>query len=135
MCWVVEPMNMFYHRNVTHWKDYRVYDHEKVKFHRLVAYYWTFNWTVKGLFTQTKQNKTKQKQKKIVTTDFNLPGPSLVSNPLTEILEEVSFLERICPFNLSSNNHENDNNPIILNARNQIYLLDRYRDQRNATVK
>ena len=70
-----------------------------------------------------------------MTTDFNLPGPSLVSNPLTEILEEVSFLERICPFNLSSNNHENDNNPIILNARNQIYLLDGYRDQRNATVK
>ena len=60
MCWVVEPMNMFYHRNVTHWKDYRVYDHEKVKFHRLVACYWTFSWTFKGLFTQTKQNKTKQ---------------------------------------------------------------------------
>ena len=70
-----------------------------------------------------------------MTTDFNLPGPSLVSNPLTESLEEVSFLEKICPFNLSSDNHENDNNLTILNARNQIYLLDRYRDQRNATVK
>ena len=57
MCWVVEPTNMFYHRNVTHWKDYRVYDHEKVKFHRLVACYWTFSWTVKGPSTQTKQNK------------------------------------------------------------------------------
>ena len=71
----------------------------------------------------------------IVTANFNLPGPSLVSNPLTESLKEVSFLEKICPFNLSSDNHENDNNLTILNARNQIYLLDRYRDQRNATVK
>ena len=70
-----------------------------------------------------------------MTTDFNLPGPSLVSNPLTESLKEVSFLKKICPFNLSSDNHENDNNLTILNARNQIYLLDRYRDQRNATVK
>ena len=70
-----------------------------------------------------------------MTTDFNLPSPSLVSNPLTESLEEVSFLEKICPFNLSSDNHENDYNLTILNARNQIYLLDRYRDQRNATVK
>ena len=72
----------------------------------------------------------------IVTANFNLPGPSLVSNPLTESivsrgresLEEVSFLEKICPFNLSSDNHENDNNLTILNARNQIYLPDRYRD-------
>ena len=71
----------------------------------------------------------------IVTANFNLPGPSLVSNPLTESLEGVSFLEKICPFNLSSDNHENDNNLTILNARNQIYLPDRYRDQRNATVK
>ena len=43
-----------------------------------------------------------------MTTDLNLPGPSLVSNPLAESLEEVSFLEKICPFNLSSDNHEND---------------------------
>ena len=68
-------------------------------------------------------------------TDFNLPGPSLVSSPLTESLKEVSLLEKICPFNLSSENHENDNNLTILNARNQIYLLDRDRDQRNAAVK
>ena len=70
-----------------------------------------------------------------MTTDFDLPGPSLVSNPLTESLKEVSFLEKICPFNLSSDNHENDNNLTILNARNQIHLLDRDRDQRNAAVK
>ena len=61
-------------------------------------------------------------------TDFNLPSPSLVSSPLTESLKEVSFLKKICPFNLSSDNHENDNNLTILNARNQIYLPDRYRD-------
>ena len=70
-----------------------------------------------------------------MTTDFDMPGPSLVSNPLTESLKEVSLLEKICPFNLSSDNHENDNNLTILNARDQIYLLDRYRDQRNATDK
>ena len=57
MCWVVELMNMFCHRNIRHWKDYWVYDHEKVKFRRLVACYWTFSWTVKGPSTQTKQNK------------------------------------------------------------------------------
>ena len=70
-----------------------------------------------------------------MTTDFNSPGPSLVSNPLTESLKEVSFLDKICPFNLSSDNHENDNDLTLLNTRNQIYLLDRCRDQRNATVK
>ena len=70
-----------------------------------------------------------------MTTDFNLPGPSRVSNPLTESLKQVSFLEKICPFNLSSDNHENDNDLSLLNTRNQIYLLDRCRDQRNATVK
>ena len=45
----------------------------------------------------------------IVTTDFNSPGPSLVSNPLTDSLEQVSYFGKICPFNLSSDNHENDN--------------------------
>ena len=45
----------------------------------------------------------------IVTTDFNSPGPSLVSNPLTESLKQVSYFGKICPFNLSSDNHENDN--------------------------
>ena len=45
----------------------------------------------------------------ILTTDFNSPGPSLVSNPLTESLRKVSFLGKICPFNLSSDNHENGN--------------------------
>ena len=70
-----------------------------------------------------------------MTTDFNSPGPSLVSNPLTKRVKKVSFLEKICPFNLSSDNHENDNDLTLLNTRNQIYLLDRCRDQRNATVK
>ena len=70
-----------------------------------------------------------------MTTDFNLPGPSLVSNPLTESLKQVSFLEKICPSNLSSDNHENDNDLTMLNTRNQIYLLNNYRDQRKATVK
>ena len=69
----------------------------------------------------------------ILTTDFNSPGPSLVSNPLTESLKQVSFLGKICPFNLSSDNHENDNEK--LNTKNQIYPPNRYRDQRNATVK
>ena len=71
----------------------------------------------------------------ILTTNFNSPGPTLISNPLTESLKQVSFLEKICPFNLSSDNHENDNDLTMLNTRNQIYLLNRYRDQRKATVK
>ena len=70
-----------------------------------------------------------------MTTDFNSPGPSLVSSPLTKRVKKVSFLDKICPFNLSSDNHENDNDLTLLNTRNQIYLLDRCRDQRNATVK
>ena len=74
MCWVVKSMNMFYHRIIRHWKDYRVYDHEKVKFHRLVACYWTFSWTVKGLFTQTKQDKTKPK-------NHNRPPPPPPPHP------------------------------------------------------
>ena len=60
-----------------------------------------------------------------MTTDLNSPGPSLDSNPLTESLKQVSFLRKICPFNLSSDNHENDNDLTKLNARNQIYLLNR----------
>ena len=71
----------------------------------------------------------------IVTIDLNSPGSSLDSNPLTESLKQVSFLRKICPFNLSSDNHENDDDLTKLNTRNQIYLLNRYRDQRNATVK
>ena len=70
-----------------------------------------------------------------MTTDFNSPGPSLVSNPLTESLEQVSYFGKICPFNLSSDNHENDNDLTYLNTTNQIYLLNRNRDQRIATVK
>ena len=70
-----------------------------------------------------------------MTTDFNSLGPSLVSSPLTKRVKKVSFLDKICPFNLSSDNHENDNDLSLLNTRNQIYLLDRCRDQRNATVK
>ena len=70
-----------------------------------------------------------------MTTDLNPPGPSLDSNPLTESLKQVSFLRKICPFNLSSDNHENDNDLTKLNTRNQIYLLNRYRDQKNVTVK
>ena len=71
----------------------------------------------------------------IMTIDLNSPGSSLDSNPLTESLKQVSFLRKICPFNLSSDNHENDDDLTKLNTRNQIYLLNRYRDQRNATVK
>ena len=59
MCWVVELVNMFCHRNIRHWKDYRVYDHEEVRFRRLVACYWTFSWTVKA---HLPLNKTKQKK-------------------------------------------------------------------------
>ena len=62
-----------------------------------------------------------------MTTDFNSPGPSLVSNPLTESLKQVSYL--------SSDNYENDNDLTKLNTRNQIYLLNSNKDQRNATVK
>ena len=39
---------------------------------------------------------------------LNSSGSSLDSNPLTESLKQVSFLRKICPFNLSSDNHEND---------------------------
>ena len=70
-----------------------------------------------------------------MTTDFNSPGPSLVSNPLTESLKQVTYFGKICPLNLSSDNHENDNDLTKLNTWNQIYLLNRNRDQRNATVK
>ena len=70
-----------------------------------------------------------------MTTDLNSPGPSLDSNPLTESLKQVSFFGKICPFNFSSDSHENDNGLTELNTQNQIYLLNRYRDQRNATVK
>ena len=66
---------------------------------------------------------------------LNSSGSSLDSNPLTESLKQVSFLRKICPFNLSSDNHENDDDLTKLNTRNQIYLLNRYRDPRNATVK
>ena len=47
----------------------------------------------------------------------------------------VSYFGKICPFNLSSDNHENNNDLTKLNTRNQIYLLNSNRDQRNATVK
>ena len=70
-----------------------------------------------------------------MTIDLNSPGSSLDSNPLTESLKQVSFLRKICPFDLSSDNHENDDDLTKLNTRNQIYLLNIYRDQRNATVK
>ena len=70
-----------------------------------------------------------------MTTDLYSPGPSLVSNPLTEIPKQVSFWGKICPFILSSDNHENNNGLTKLNTTNQIYPLNRYRDQRNATVK
>ena len=55
-------MNVFYHRNIRLWKDCRVYDHEKVKFYRLVACFWTIKWTVKGpsTFEQNSNNKNKQ---------------------------------------------------------------------------
>ena len=71
----------------------------------------------------------------IVTIDLNSPGSLLDSNPLTESLKQVSFLRKICSLNLSSDNHENDNDLTKLNTTNQIYLLNRYRDQRNAIVK
>ena len=70
-----------------------------------------------------------------MTTDFNSPGPSLVSNPLTESLKQVSYFGKICPVNLSSDNYQNDNDLTKLNTRNQIYLLNSNKDQRNATVK
>ena len=68
-----------------------------------------------------------------MTTDLYSPGPSLVFNPLTESFKQVSFLGKICPFSLSSDSDHND--LTVLNARNQIYPLNRYEDQRNATVK
>ena len=173
MCWVVELMNMFCHRNIRHWRDYWVYDHEKVKFRRLVACYWTFSWTVKGPSTQTKQNKKiiisapsgykptsrfsclgSGADVSLVTLSFNgnerktcrgirkswpptLTCPVLRLSPTHWLRESkrFCFLEKMCPFNLSSDNHENDNVLTLLNTRNQIYLLDRYRDQTNATVK
>ena len=60
-----------------------------------------------------------------MTTDFNSPGPSLVSSPLTKRVKKVSFLDKICPLNLSSDNHENDNDLTLLNTRNQFtYWID-----------
>ena len=41
--------------------------------------------------------------------NFNSPGSSLVSNPLTQSGKQVSYCGKICRFNLPSDNHENDN--------------------------
>ena len=50
-------MNMFYHRNIRNWKDYQVYDHEKVKFRYFVACYWLL---IELLKAPLPLNKTKQ---------------------------------------------------------------------------
>ena len=67
--------------------------------------------------------------------NFNSPGSSLVSNPMTQSLEQVSYFWKICRFNLSSDIHENDNDVTKINARKQIYPLTKNRGQRNVTVK
>ena len=66
--------------------------------------------------------------------NFNSPGSSLVSNPLTQSRKQVSYFEKICRFNLSWDNHENDNDLTKINPRNQIYPLNKYRG-RNVTGK
>ena len=67
--------------------------------------------------------------------NFNSPGSSLVSNPLTQSLKQVSYFGKICQFNLSSDNHENDSDLTKKNTRNQIHPLNKYRGQRNITAK
>ena len=49
--------------------------------------------------------------------NFNSPGSSLVSNPMTQSLEQVSYFWKICRFNLSSDIHENDNDVTKINTR------------------
>ena len=49
--------------------------------------------------------------------NFNSPGSSLVSNPMTQSLEQVSYFWQICRFNLSSDIHENDNDVTKINTR------------------
>ena len=66
--------------------------------------------------------------------NFNSPGSSLVSYPLTQSRKQVSYFEKICRFNLSWDNHENDNDLTKINTRNQIYPLNKYRG-RNVTGK
>ena len=66
--------------------------------------------------------------------NFNSPGSSLVSYPLTQSRKQVSYFEKICQFNLSWDNHENDNDLTKINTRNQIYPLNKYRG-RNVTGK
>ena len=52
-----------------------IIDREKVNFYRLVACYWIFNWTVKGLSTL---NKTKQNKK----NNYKPSPPLGISPPL-----------------------------------------------------
>ena len=66
--------------------------------------------------------------------NFNSPGSSLVSNPQTQSRKQVSYFGKICRFNLSWDNHENDNDLTKINTRNQIYPLNKYRG-RNVTGK
>ena len=67
--------------------------------------------------------------------NFNSPGSSLVSNPMTQSLEQVSYFWKICRFNLSSDIHENDNDVTKINTRKYISPLNKNRGQRNVTVK
>ena len=48
--------------------------------------------------------------------NFNSPGSSLVSNPLTQSRKQVSYFGKICRFNLPSDNHENDNDLTKINT-------------------
>ena len=60
---------------------------------------------------------------------------SLVSNPLTQSLEQVSYFWKICRLNLSSEIHENDNDVTKINTRKYISPMNKNRGQRNVTVK
>ena len=54
--------------------------------------------------------------------NFNSPGSSLVSNLLTQSLEQVSQFWKIFRFNLSSDIHENENDVTEINTCKEVNL-------------
>ena len=69
------------------------------------------------LVTHLVDGNMQKRDQEIVTIDFNF----------------YSYFGKIYRFDLSSDNHENDNDLTKINA-NQIYPLNKYTDQRNVRV-
>ena len=76
------------------------------------------------LVTHLVDGNMQKRDQEIVTIDFNSPR---------SFASLYSYFGKIYRFDLSSDNHENDNDLTKINA-NQIYSLNKYRDQRNVSV-